>query len=271
MAVMNKKEYISSGQLFCLLFVFRLEALLTKPYPITKACLLSLLLELGLSLALSVGADFISKRKKPEESLFVRIIFGIYLIALAVFRIYAYLRFSGEAVKTDVSPVIILVMLTVFSLYAAHLGIQALARFSFVAVIFIACAYLAAVALNANNYTLSDISITRGSFSFIADWLMCLNTPVVYILLCHHTKGNSSRALYASTAVAYSAAFIVYGLCILSMGAAAGVYSYPVFRFVQIGYIGSFTKPDIIYYATWLMALFLKLGTCFSLCRKEIK
>lgn len=247
-----KRGVISRSQLLCILVSSRLYSLLLSSLSVTDITVYYTISAVLCFLALSV-------EKTVKKCRSINFFLGIISILLMLQTVMTYIVFIKTEVHPHFSSVLLVLLIIASVIYAAYLKIEPLARFSsFCAAVLILSA-LTAVVTNFSNMSVANFKAVNFETYFdLYTCIKCFDLPVVYLLLCRFTREKPAKALKLSVVVAYIAAFV----CVIAVSAVAGnaakIYGYPFFNLFRLSEIGSFSRLDIIFTGSMILALFLK-------------
>ena len=253
------KERISSYQLFSLLFVSRLSALMISG----EVTLMSFFVQFILSVSLCALAYFAAIKVKNTDALVYTL-----CIILSVATIYSLADFKEKAVVENISDVLSLMSVIGAVLYTSSLGIQASARFAGMSAIILVTALSAGILSNVKQISAISISSCLRFGISPVNIIKCVDIPAIFLKLHNNTNGNIKRPLFYSVAASYGLCAAVWAVCALTLRDAAALYAYPVFTLFQLGQFGSYNKLDILFTSPMLIAVFLKLSIFFQKVKK---
>ncbi|MCR5208209.1 MAG: hypothetical protein K6C14_07035 [Eubacterium sp.] len=220
------------------------------------------LLSNALIVLLSVIAYLL--KTKVNDSRLLRIITGVMCLILTVQTVLTYITFSSDAVHPDFSKALLVVLISASVIYAVSLRLEPIARISGAVAGILVLAVLIAVLTNTGIYSFANLKAASfdGDFN-LCQALKCLDLPLIYLTLNERTGGKTDKALFGSIISAYAVSSFLLVFLYLSEGTAFNGYYYPVFELFQLSKIGSFSRLDIIFTGSVLLALFLKCSVLF--------
>ena len=173
--------------------------------------------------------------------------------------VLSYVIFTKIAVHPEFSVALLIVLILASVIYAASLKLEALARFSSFCVFVLISALIIAALTNLNAFNLKYLNalsfeIKGGLYNYVK----CFDLPVIYALVSKRVNEKSIEALKRSLAYSYAVSLVILLFCFCIMGTAANVYGYPSFTLFQLSRAGSFSRLDILFTGSMLLALFLK-------------
>lgn len=258
---------ISSGQLACVLIVFRLSTLvLSKSVAYTQ-----LFAEILLTLALSAVA-FIAYKKSfyPAKNFPVYVTCAL-LFSLVFLDVMQYFKFTSGVGSSDVPLWVTAVLLAVFTLYSGVLGTEAVSRFCVVSVVVAALFILLLTATNIADVRYDFFVANQNERINGFSLLKCFDVSLIFLLLAPDTAKKQGRALAFGTLIPYAAYAVIIMLCRAVLGKTAGIYKFPVFALFQLAEAGDFNKLDIMYVTLILLLLFCEISLTVSLFSRRIK
>ncbi|MBQ7740863.1 MAG: GerAB/ArcD/ProY family transporter [Eubacterium sp.] len=248
---------VSRLQLYTMMFLFRVLSLLSARGELS---FFNLLFLFAFSFALSMVA--VSVKKVCNSFLYGG---AILISGIETARFYNFLKYEKDS---DLSPLLITVLLFAAVIYASRLGISALSRFSLICLVLILVSAAAVISINlceitAENLLLSNIKATISPYG-ISDLLLCFDAPVIFLLLRDKTDINNRSGAVITIIISYLFCAVIYLECFGVMGMAARRYNYSVEKLFQLGKNGSFTRLDAYYIALWITVMFLEISTFIS-------
>lgn len=246
-----KRGEISPRQLFLILFTSRLFSLL-----ISVRSLGDFVFYFVLSFGLFLAVALLLNRLKSKTAMFIS---GLFCLALTALTVFGYVEFTSKAVHPSFGSALLVALIAAAVIYAVSLRIEALSRFSLFCAATLAFALMISVLTNLKGFRFEYLKAVEFDISLnLLAAIECLDMPLIYFLLCGRVKSppllHYKKALLAS----FVSAFLILVMCYGVMGNAARNYVYPAFTLFQLSEIGSFTRLDIAFTGSAVLALFLK-------------
>ncbi|MBR3148629.1 MAG: hypothetical protein IKF64_00520 [Eubacterium sp.] len=258
---------ISGAQLACLIIVFRFSTLmLSRSVSYTQY-----FVQIITTAVLSFFVYCLYKKGAVIKNNALFYAACTILGAVVSLDIMQYFGFTTGVGSSNVPVWIIALLLGALTLYSGVLGIEAVSRFSVLAVI-TSGLFLLALAV-------TDLPLTRWELFIcpqserINIWsvIKCVDVPLLFLLIAPDTSKNQGSALLFGTGAAYAADAMIIVLCRAVLGKTAGIYSSPVFALFQLAEAGDFNKLDVMYVTIILLLLFCEISLVVSLFARRIK
>ncbi|MBQ9518088.1 MAG: hypothetical protein IJR60_08435 [Eubacterium sp.] len=262
-----KTNTISGGQLACLLVLTRLATDLLA----TSVSLYQYGCEIAVSAALSALVWWLDKCGVQAKSRVSFAIITALFFAIAVCDCAEYIRFTVNVAHPEIPAALIVGLIALFSLYAGALGCEAVARFSALAILLVACCILTAVLTNIPAARSDFFAYTKPQSINCISLLKCADIPLAFALFAPRTSGKKGRAIIIGNAAAYTATVGVILACKAVLGRTSYLYSSPIFALFQLAKAGLFTKLDILYICAVLILLFCELSLAVSAAKLLLK
>ena len=262
---MNRtRRLLSDGQLFAVLLMTALPRLLF----LTTLNAASVLTETTLTALLSFVAFIIQKYVQGRAKKVLRTAVAMLLPVLFAGTVRELLRFAEKAAFHEAPLTVLLVMTAGAAVYAARMGTEALARFSFLVSI-----YAAAVLSAGIFFTIGKSGAEPLMWEWQPQWyrfLDCMSLPAVYYLLGENAGKRSGFALTAGVLVPTVVTGVYMTLSASLLGAAAALYHYPLFVLFQLCKGKSFSGLDMLYISLILSSVTAKGGVLLRLFYREL-
>ena len=264
MTVNKSHRLIADGQLFSVLLATALPRLLL----LTTLNALSFLMEFTLTAALSFIAFLILKYVHGKAKEVLKAAAAVLLTVLFAATVRELLQFADKAAFHEVPLTVLLLMISAAAVYTASLGVQALARFSFLSILYAAIVLTAGV-----FFSLGRSSIEPLLWQWQPQWhrlLDCFSLPAVYLLLGENAGRRRGIALTAGVLVPAAVTGLYMVLSASLLGAAAQIYHYPVFVLFQLCKGKSFSGLDMLYISLILCSATAKNGMLLCLFHRKL-
>ena len=272
---------INSFQLYCILLTSRLLGTFTYMISLhknlsTAAQIAVMLMYFVLSLIMSAPVFYILHNKSNTAFLQQiasvsvasrRIIAGLYCAVFLLSATITLIRFSlftGTVLLQNTSLHIFIFSLMIVSIYAAHKGLQPLARTA-VLFAFILCASLFFVQAGVlNEFKLLNISGIKASH--ISDIVKQaffsasrnIEIPAV-LFIADKISGNINKAIFRMLAVFSAATAILFAVAGGVTGAYGEQQMFPLFTLASVAKLGFFERMEDLLTGIWVVCAMIKI------------
>lgn len=289
-----EKNKISMAQMALMLFLSRAFSVLTYFPGMTKpvsgtAFLYGTIIGYALSFLLFIPL-FCLNKWKPEHSvvmdakfLFPRggtVIGGVYflfLVLLGANTLAHFQFFMVNAVFMQASLWVILIPMMAVAVYAAYVGIEGIARSSFLIFIGFLLAFLLIFFSSFSEIELTNLKPIEGSFieevSRAAYGVLSRSVEILlaYLILPYLKKGKlwkgAAGFTLLSVVIFESIAFIILS----ALGEFSYTQTFPFFALASMSEISIFQRLDALYMAIWVFTAFIRLSLLLFLGTDVLK
>lgn len=265
----SKRGMIPPYLIFCLFFVSRIVVTLTYVQGVSVGKFgADMLISVGVSLVVlllfSLPVYFcLKKGKSPLDSRALSVLYSVYFCFFAALSISRFAYFSSSKMNTELSMVVVIILVALASIYGAYLGIESIARFGFVCAILLVLTLVAVLGLNIHNFyevnlyplsVNSRLDVVKNSILFTCNSV----APAYLLALSPRVNGNFAKPYIYALASSYCAIFLLVLFCLGVMGSSADLQAYPMYALFQLASIGAFARLDMLHTAFWILAVLLK-------------
>lgn len=265
----TKTGHISAFSLFCILYICRIVVSLTHMQSIMAGKLsmdmvFSVVLAFFLTLLFSVPAVLcVTKNKNPLCIKGVNYLYAANFIFLAAVNVCRFSYFASARLNPDAKSWGFSLLIFLFAVYAACLGIEGMSRFSGFAFCLIVLVIALVLGYNIPNFescylfplaTDSVNSIVGNAF------VLSANTAeiVLFLSLAEFVREKKKTAFFSAISCAYFTIFLLFLFSIGVMGDAAGLQAFPIYSLSQLAAPSHFVRMDVLYTSFWIFAIFIK-------------
>lgn len=278
----SKKGMIPPYAFFCLFFVSRIVVTLTFVQGVSVGdfgadMLVSVAISLLLLMVLSLPAYFcVIKGKSPLNNSVVSVLYSIYFCFFSALSISRFAYFCSSKMNTELSMIVVIILVSLASIYGAYLGIESIGRFGFICAILLVLTLVAVMRLNVHNlmevnfYPLmvnSKADIIKNSVLFTCNSV----APTYLLALSPRVNGTVKKPYFLALFASYGAIFLLVLFCLGVMGSSAGLQAYPMYALFQLASIGAFARLDMLHTAFWILAVLLKSSILIYCASTTIK
>lgn len=278
----SKRGMIPPYAFFCLFFVSRIVVTLTYVQGVSVG-------KFGADMLISIGASFVllallslpayfcvKKGKSPLDNKAVSVLYSVYFCFFAALSISRFAYFSSSKMNTELSMVVVIILVALASIYGASLGIESIARFGFICAILLALTLVAVLGLNIHNVyevnfyplaTNSTMDVIKNSVLFTCNSV----APTYLLALSPRVNGKVAKPYFLAMLTSYGAIFLLVLFCLGVMGNSAELQSYPIYALFQLASIGAFARLDMLHTAFWILAVLLKSAILIFCASSTIK
>lgn len=276
----SKRGMLPPYIFFCIMFVSRIVVTLTFVQGVSVGkfgsdVLISIAVSMLILIILSIPTYLcVKKGITPFNNRVLSVLFSLYFCFFCAITISRFAYFASSRMNTELSMIVVIVMISVSMLYGAYLGFESIGRFGFICAVLLAITLLVVLGLNAKNifdinfYPLiinDKMTIINNSILFAANSV----APAYLLVLSSRVNGNSTKPYFISIVVSYLVIFVLVLFCIGVMGDSAQLQSYPIYSLFQLASIGTFSRLDMLHTAFWILSVLLKCSLliyCASIC-----
>lgn len=226
--------------------------------------IISIVIAFLLTLLFSVPALMcIKQRKNPLKIKGLNYLYAANFIYLAAINVSRFSYFASARLNTEEKSWGFSLLIFIFAVYAAIMGIEGISRFSGFSFILIVLAVGLVIGFNAENFeVVSLFPVVSSGFATILKNALTLsaNTAEIVILLAlaDNVKEKVITAFAGAMTAAYFSAALLFLFAIGVMGAAAGLQAFPLYSLSQLAVTGNFVRLDVLYTGLWIFAIFIK-------------
>lgn len=265
----SKRGMIPPYAFFCLLFVSRIVVTLTYVQGVSVGnfgadMLISIAISMVLLIALSLPAYFcVKKEKSPLDNRLFSVLYSLYFCFFSALSISRFAYFSSSKMNTELSMVVVIILVALSATYGAYLGIESIGRFGFICTILLGITLVGVLGLNVHNFHEANFYplVVNTKMDIIKNSILftCNSVAPTYLLaLSGKVNGRVAKPYFLALVVSYSAIFLLVVFCLGVMGNSAGLQSYPMYALFQLASIGAFARLDMLHTAFWILAVLLK-------------
>lgn len=278
----NKRGMIPPYALFCLFFVSRIVVTLTYVQGVSIGVfntdiLLSIALSLVLLIVLSLPAYYcVIKGKNPLDNRFLSVLYSLYFCYYTAITISRFAYFASSRMNTELSMVVVIILVIIATCYGAYLGIESIGRFGFLCAIMLGVTLVAVIGLNIHNIQLTNFyplsqntpqDIIKNAFLFSSNSV----APVYLLALKSRVNGKIKASYFGAIITVYCAMLLLILFCCGVMGSAGTLQSYPIYTLFQLASIGTFARLDMLHTAFWILAVLLKCSLLIYCASVSVK
>ncbi len=235
---MNNEKIINSTQLFGLLFVYKLFTVILYPSVIDsqtsiREIIISLLIFSVLSFFLLYPIIIYKKSNYSINSDLLNTGYIIYFSFILLFHIYDLYRFISDVTGNDFNTLMCIIFLILFAIYASSRGLEAIARFSVVIMIFaVLLSFFVIICLLPSFSAKNLMTDIKHGDSIITIFSEIQEIAVLFIL-CKKSKGSFFRECMLWNIFQYLLILVLYILIFGSLGYYLKGLQYPLFHSIE--------------------------------------
>lgn len=240
---LSSERIISSGQLFGLLFVYKLFTILLYPSAINSTgsfqeIIISLLIFSVISFLLLYSVIQYRKLSTDSEIWLINGGYGLFFSFLFLFHINDLYSFISELTGNSFNTMLCIIFLLIFSIYSATRGVEAIVRFSSVVVIFSLLLSVLFVVCLIPSFSIDKVglggtfSISYNSRGIITLFSQAQEIALMFIL-CKKAKGNFFRDCMLWNIFQYIFLIMIFILVFGSLGNYLIGIKYPLFHSIE--------------------------------------
>lgn len=265
------KSKISAFSLFAMLYISRLVVSLTHVQSIMAGKLSTqMLMSVGLALVLSLLFAVptllcIQRGCSPLENGMLGTLYACNFIFLAGINVCRFAYFASARLNPETKSWGFALLIFLFAVYGALLGLQGLSRFSGFAFGLIALVVAVVLGFNVQHFQWFSLFPVGSNTAGQVIWngvVLAANTAEinVFLVLADRvvTGGRRFGAFYGALGCSYLTTCLLFLIAIGVMGDAAGLQAFPVYTLSQLAGSGSLVRMDALYTGFWIFAIFIK-------------
>ena len=292
---MERKDIITTPQMFSLLFLCNIIVGITYNLPMSKSSnmwdhIISALITLLINLIIIIPSYKLYKINPTMNiadicyvnfkkfGIFFLIIYGLYYLFAACYTLSLFNIFVKDVVNPEISMFTLTLCVILASSYAASKGIEGLARACTI-ILFIICIAIIFIVftlvpqINVMNYS----PLLYNGFENASNGIIYLVSLSFYIplssIIAPFAKGNIKKTLI--TTCIFINVFLILVIIIVtgSMGDYLKTQSFPIYSATSVAEIGVFRRLDAIYLGIFTSGLFITISLflfAFFLVMKRI-
>lgn len=266
-----KSGKISAFSLFAMLYISRLVVSLTHVQSImagrlSTQMLMSVAVAFGLSLLFAVPVVLCLRRESsPLENPVMGTLFACNFIFLAAVNVCRFAYFASAQLNPEAKSWGFALLIFLFSVYGASLGLQGLSRFSGFAFFLIVLVVAVMLGYNVQHFQwfrLFPVGSNTAGEVVRNGVVLSANTAEIDLLLVLAPAVVPNRrrygAFYGAMGCSYLTVCLLFLFAIGVMGEAAGIQAFPIYTLSQLAGSGSMVRMDALYTGFWIFAIFIK-------------
>ncbi len=288
-----EKNRIGTAQLMILLFLSRLFNALTYIPGMGStvsgtAMLFSNLIGAGVLLLLFLPLVVMANRY-PERSIvmnlragfhgigsFCSIFYYLFLILLAAQTLAQFQFFMSNAIYPDAAVWVIILPMLLVAVYAAHAGIEGIARAGFLIFIAFCIAFAFIILSSVQNVDLYNVvplghkavqEIMQGVYAVVSRGAEL----VLFCLLLPYAGKGTGTAAAGFTLLSFSVQEIIGFFILTVLGSFSYSQTFPFFSLASMSEISVFQRMDALYMGIWVFVAFIRLSLLLLLAADIIK
>ncbi len=195
------------------------------------------------------------------------LICGVYFLLSAVLTVFSTEQFMVNAAYPEASPIFFVLTLTLAAAYAAHLGLESIARSGFIIFIIFVCGVLFAFLGNLEQINLIFIRpLGTGGFGEVLRIAVNLTARSPEILLfaillpnLGKNRGVKRGAIYYLLLSSLILEVIVF-LISAVLGQLAQEEAFPFYTVGTLAKISIFQRLDAVHMSVWVLTAFIRTG-----------
>lgn len=290
---MKEIKFISSGQLFAMLFVSRMVVSMTYGtlligdselwnhlVSVPVAFILTFLLVIPIYKLFKMNTKMSLIDNLETEfgkfGVFLTSVYIIYYLIISFHTLAIFNNFILNAVNPSISLPILSVLLLSSACYGAYKGLEALARTSgFILVATVLAFLFLGISLFSSIEKINFTPILYDGLESFGEGVLYMISQVSCIpalaVLLPASKGNHKKGIIAWNLGIYSIFALVIILITGTMGDFGKTQLFPVYTAAGIGKFGAFRHLDALYLGIWMSGIFLKLSLFLFLAGEGVK
>lgn len=265
----NKSIIISAFSLFSIFYIGRIVVSLTHMQSIMAGKLstdmiTSIAIAFLLTLLFSLPAVMcVKQRKNPLKIKGLNYLYAVNFIYLAAINVSRFSYFASARLNTEEKSWGFSLLIFIFAVYAAIMGLEGISRFSGFSFFLIALAVVLVIGFNVRNFEIVSLFpvISTGWGAIFKNALtLSSNTAeiVIFLALADNVMEKAVTAFVSAMSAAYFSADLLFLFAVGVMGAAAGLQAFPLYSLSQLASTGNFVRLDVLYTGLWIFAIFIK-------------
>lgn len=205
----------------------------------------------------------VKQRKNPLKFKGLNFLYAANFIYLAAINVSRFSYFASARLNTEEKSWGFSLLIFIFAVYAASMGIEGISRFSGFSFILIVLAVGLVIGFNVGNFEIVSLfPVVSTSWGTILKNALTLSAntaeTVIFLALADNVLKKAATAFFSAMSAAYFSAVVLFVFSVGVMGAAAGLQAFPLYSLSQLASTGSFTRLDVLYTGLWIFAIFIK-------------